>query len=76
MRVFLTKRGHLKVDQIIALAIARQKEILTGLDAEALKASLQYLIAFCAAKRVVTRENDEAATRKAMIPSPSKRRAR
>ena len=76
VRVFLTKRGHQRVDQLIALATARQREILQGLDAESLKASLQYLIAFCAAKRVVAREEEEAARRKAMIPSPSKRRAR
>jgi len=51
VRVFLTRRGHQKVDQLIALANERQRRILQGLDAEALKASLQYLIAFCAAKR-------------------------
>jgi DNA-binding MarR family transcriptional regulator len=51
IRVFLTARGHQKVDQLIALAQDRQGRILQGLDAEALKKSLQYLIAFCAAKR-------------------------
>jgi len=51
VRVFLTRRGHQKVDRLIALANERQRRILQGLDAEALKASLQYLIAFCAAKR-------------------------
>jgi DNA-binding MarR family transcriptional regulator len=55
-RVFLTKRGHEKVDQLIALAGARQEQVLQGLDAEALKASLQYLIAFCAAKRTLHRQ--------------------
>jgi DNA-binding MarR family transcriptional regulator len=67
VRVFLTKRGHEKVDQLIALATARQKEILRGLDAEALKASLQYLIAFCAAKRAMVREDREAAARTSNI---------
>jgi len=57
MRVFLTKRGHQKVDQLIALATDRQKQILQGLDAEALKASLHYLIAFCVAKRMLLRQN-------------------
>ncbi len=51
IRVFLTKRGHQKDDQLIALASNRHKHILQGLDAEALKEALQYLIAFCAAKR-------------------------
>jgi MarR family transcriptional regulator, organic hydroperoxide resistance regulator len=55
IRVFLTKRGHQKVDQLIALASDRQKRILQGLDAEALKEALQYLIAFCAAKRSLYR---------------------
>lgn len=51
VRVSLTKRGHAKVRELIVLAEARQKLILQGLDEAALKASLQYLIAFCAAKR-------------------------
>jgi MarR family transcriptional regulator, organic hydroperoxide resistance regulator len=51
VRVSLTKRGHEKVRELIALAKARQKRILQGLDEEKLKASLHYLIAFCAAKR-------------------------
>lgn len=51
VRVSLTKRGHEKVRELIVLAEARQKRILQGLDEAALKASLQYLIAFCAAKR-------------------------
>jgi MarR family transcriptional regulator, organic hydroperoxide resistance regulator len=55
MRVFLTARGHQKVDQLIALAQDRQGRILKGLDADALKESLQYLIAFCAAKRSLYR---------------------
>lgn len=55
MRVFLTARGHQKVDQLIALAQDRQGRILQGLDADALKESLQYLIAFCAAKRSLYR---------------------
>ena len=76
VRVFLTKRGHLKVDQLIALAIARQKEILTGLDAEALKASLQYLIAFCAAKRAIAQAQDEAAIRNSMMAVSKKRQYR
>jgi DNA-binding MarR family transcriptional regulator len=59
-RIFLTKRGHERVDQLIALAAARQKQILQGLDAEALKASLQYLIAFCAAKRTLLRQERKA----------------
>jgi MarR family transcriptional regulator, organic hydroperoxide resistance regulator len=61
-RVFLTKRGHEKVDQLITLAAARQQQILQGLDAEALKASLQYLIAFCAAKRTLLRQERTANT--------------
>jgi MarR family transcriptional regulator, organic hydroperoxide resistance regulator len=51
VRVSLTKRGHERVRELIVLAEARQKRILQGLDEAALKASLQYLIAFCAAKR-------------------------
>jgi DNA-binding MarR family transcriptional regulator len=50
-RVKLTARGLEKVRGLITLANERQKRILQGLDAEALKATLQYLIAFCAAKR-------------------------
>ena len=53
LRVSLTNRGRAQVGHLIALAKERQKRILQGLDAEALKASLQYLIAFCAAKRRV-----------------------
>ncbi len=53
LRVSLTNRGRAQVSDLIALAKERQKRILQGLDAEALKASLQYLIAFCAAKRHV-----------------------
>jgi DNA-binding MarR family transcriptional regulator len=53
LRVSLTKRGRDQVGDLIALAKERQKRILQGLDADALKASLQYLIAFCAAKRRV-----------------------
>lgn len=51
VRLSLTKRGHAKVRELVVLAEARQKLILQGLDETALKASLQYLIAFCAAKR-------------------------
>lgn len=51
VRVSLTKRGQAKVRELIVLAEARQKLILQGLDEATLKASLQYLIAFCAAKR-------------------------
>ncbi len=76
VRVFLSKRGHQKVDQLIALATARQQEILQGLDAEALKASLQYLIAFCAAKRAIVQAQDDAALRKAMISSSSSTKRR
>jgi DNA-binding MarR family transcriptional regulator len=50
-RVTLTARGHAKVRDLIVLAEERQKRILHGLDAEALKGTLRYLIAFCAAKR-------------------------
>jgi MarR family transcriptional regulator, organic hydroperoxide resistance regulator len=75
-RVFLTKRGHQRVDRLIALATTRQKEIFKGLDAEALKSSLQYLIAFCAAKRAMTQEQDEAAIRDAMKVPSKKRRFR
>ncbi len=53
LRVSLTSRGRAQVGHLIALAEERQKRILQGLDADALKASLQYLIAFCAAKRRV-----------------------
>ncbi len=53
LRVSLTKRGRAQVGDLIALAKERQKRILQGLDAETLKASLRYLIAFCAAKRRV-----------------------
>jgi DNA-binding MarR family transcriptional regulator len=51
LRVALTKLGHRKVDELIVLAKERQKRILHGLDAEALKSALRYLIAFCTAKR-------------------------
>jgi DNA-binding MarR family transcriptional regulator len=51
VRVSLTQRGQERVGELILLAKARQKRILQGLDADALKASLHYLIAFCAAKR-------------------------
>jgi DNA-binding MarR family transcriptional regulator len=51
LRVKLTARGNEKVRELITLANERQKRILQGLDAEALKTTLQYLIAFCAAKR-------------------------
>ncbi len=51
VRVALTKRGREKVGELIVLAKARQKRILQGLDEGALRASLHYLIAFCAAKR-------------------------
>lgn len=50
-RVALTARGHDKVRDLVTLANERQKRILQGLDAETLKQSLRYLIAFCAAKR-------------------------
>jgi MarR family transcriptional regulator, organic hydroperoxide resistance regulator len=73
VRVFLTKRGHQKVDQLIALATSRQKEILKGLDAEGLKASLQYLIAFCTAKRAKAHEQHEAAIRNSMMVLSKKR---
>jgi DNA-binding MarR family transcriptional regulator len=51
LRAKLTARGKDKVRDLITLANERQKRILHGLDAEGLKKSLQYLIAFCAAKR-------------------------
>lgn len=51
VRVALTPRGRERVEELIILAGERQKRILHGLDAEALKAALRYLIAFCAAKR-------------------------
>jgi len=51
LRVKLTARGLDKVRDLITLADERQKRILQGLDADALKTTLQYLIAFCAAKR-------------------------
>jgi DNA-binding MarR family transcriptional regulator len=51
LRVKLTARGRDKVRDLIALANERQKRILQGLDADALKKTLRYLIAFCAAKR-------------------------
>ena len=76
VRVFLTKRGHQKVDQLIALANTRQKEILTGLDAEALTASLHYLIAFCVAKRAMLQEQDEAEIRNSIMGLSKKRRPR
>jgi MarR family transcriptional regulator, organic hydroperoxide resistance regulator len=75
MRVFLTKRGHEKVDQLIALADARQKQILQGLDAESLKASLQYLVAFCAAKRTLLREERKAGAVGAIRVPARKRRS-
>lgn len=51
LRVALTAQGHRKVDELIALANERQKRLLQGLDADALKAALHYLIAFCVARR-------------------------
>lgn len=51
LKVKLTARGREKVRDLLDLADARQARILQGLDAEALKQSLRYLIAFCAAKR-------------------------
>jgi MarR family transcriptional regulator, organic hydroperoxide resistance regulator len=51
LRVTLTSLGHREVDELITLANERQKRLLHGLDAEALKAALHYLIAFCTAKR-------------------------
>jgi hypothetical protein len=49
--VTLTARGHDKIRDLVVLANERQKRILHGLDAVALKTTLHYLIAFCAAKR-------------------------
>jgi DNA-binding MarR family transcriptional regulator len=51
LHVSLTARGRDRVRDVVALANARQERILAGLDAEALKRTLRYLIAFCAAKR-------------------------
>lgn len=51
LQVKLTARGHDRVRDLIVLADAREERILLGLDADALKRSLRYLIAFCAAKR-------------------------
>jgi DNA-binding MarR family transcriptional regulator len=51
LHVSLTARGRDRVRDLVALADARQERILAGLDAEALKRTLRYLIAFCAAKR-------------------------
>ena len=50
-RVALTPLGHKRVGELILLANERQKRLLQGLDADALKAALHHLIAFCAAKR-------------------------
>jgi DNA-binding MarR family transcriptional regulator len=55
IRARLTARGHEQVSELMAMADERQRHILHGLDAEALKADLRYLIAFCAAKRQIRR---------------------
>lgn len=51
VRLSLTARGKGEVNDLVHLAKERQKRILAGIDAEPLKASLRYLIAFCAARR-------------------------
>lgn len=51
VRLSLTPRGKAEVSNLVHLAKERQKRILAGIDAEPLKASLRYLIAFCAARR-------------------------
>ncbi|MGH7005171.1 MAG: MarR family winged helix-turn-helix transcriptional regulator [Alphaproteobacteria bacterium] len=51
IRLALTKRGREKVAELLVLATEQQKRMLQGVDAEGFKAALQYLIAFCAAKR-------------------------
>ena len=67
MRAFLTRLGLEKVRELITLAEERQKRILQGLDADALKESLQYLIAFCAAKRGIAKRTRSARRRRAKV---------
>jgi len=55
LRLALTGRGRERVAELLTLAEERQERMLQGLDAEALKAGLRYLIAFCAAKRLKIR---------------------
>ncbi|MGE0799458.1 MAG: MarR family winged helix-turn-helix transcriptional regulator [Lautropia sp.] len=50
-RVYIEPAGSERVAGLVAMALERQRTLLDGMDAEALKASLRHLIAFCAARR-------------------------
>lgn len=50
VRVTLTSTGRERVRELIASATERQQRILEGVDGEALKEALRYLIAYCAVR--------------------------